>query len=85
MKEKEVERLNDDAEFREFLSEERETELLKNTLISEAHEEGLQQGKQEGEKQGIIMTAKNLLKLNISIADISKATGLSIEEINNLK
>lgn len=36
-------------------------------------------------KQGIISMTINLLKLNISIDDISKATRLSKEEINNLK
>ena len=29
-------------------------------------------------------TAKNLLQLNIAIEDISKATGLSIKELENL-
>ena len=29
--------------------------------------------------------AKNLLSMNMSLDDISKATGLSIEEINNSK
>ena len=30
-------------------------------------------------------TAKNLLQLNIAIEDISKATGLSIQELKNLE
>ena len=34
----------------------------------------------KGEKKGIIKTAKNLLQLNIAIEDVSKATGLSIQE-----
>ena len=38
----------------------------------------------KGEKKGIIKTAKNLLQLNIAIEDISKATGLSIKELENL-
>ena len=39
----------------------------------------------EGEEKGIIKTAKNLLQLNISIEDISKATGLSIQELKKLE
>ena len=30
-------------------------------------------------------TAKNLLSMNMKVEDISKATGLSVEEINKLK
>ena len=30
-------------------------------------------------------TAKNLLQLNIAIEDVSKATGLSIQELKNLE
>ena len=39
----------------------------------------------DGEKTGIIKTAKNLLNMNFSVNDIMKATGLSKEEIKNLK
>ena len=39
----------------------------------------------EGEKKGKIDVAKNLISLGISIDDISKATGLTEEEINKLK
>ena len=41
--------------------------------------------KEEGLEQGIIKTAKNLLKMNLSIEDISAATGLSKEEAEALK
>ena len=37
------------------------------------------------EQAGIIKTAKNLLKMNLSIEDISAATGLSKEEVEALK
>ena len=39
----------------------------------------------EAEERGIIKTAKNLLQLNIAIEDVSKATGLSIQELKNLE
>ena len=47
--------------------------------------QGLQQGLQQGEQQAKIETAKNLLSMNLSVEDISKATGLSIDTIKNLK
>ena len=46
---------------------------------------GIKKGIAEGEKNKSIEIAKNLKQLNISTDDIVKATGLSIEEIKNLK
>ena len=43
-----------------------------------------QEALEEGQKEKSIEIAKNLLKQNLSIENISLATGLSIEEIQNL-
>ena len=52
-------------------------------------EEGLKEGKEEGlkegEKKGKIEMAKMLLKSGVDIEIISKSSGLSIDEIKNLK
>ncbi|WP_235533083.1 Rpn family recombination-promoting nuclease/putative transposase [Paenibacillus sp. Leaf72] len=52
-------------------------------------EEGMKAGKeaglQEGMKTGIREVAENMLRLNLDIATISKATGLTEQEIANLK
>lgn len=40
---------------------------------------------EQGMKEGKIEIAKNLLKINLSLEQISAATGLSISEIENLK
>ena len=50
----------------------------------EAFEKGVSKGIQQGEHQKAIETAKNLLAMKLSIENISKATGLSVEVINNL-
>lgn len=50
-----------------------------------AREEGEKSGIKMGIKSGIRKTAKNFLKEGIDIKIISKATGLSIEQIKNLK
>lgn len=47
--------------------------------------EGIEQGLKEGSKQEKILIAKNLLNLKVDINSISQATGLSAEEIENLK
>ena len=57
-------------------------------IRKEAREEGLAEGRAEGleqgKKQNSIEIAKNALKMNISLEDIAKLTGLSIEELNNI-
>ena len=69
--------VNDDPEFQKYMSEEEDKRKIQNSLISEAKNEGI--------SQGVKQTAKNLLSMNMPIEDISKATGLSIEEIKNIK
>ena len=39
----------------------------------------------QGRKEGIKQTAKNMLKENMDAKIISKVTGLTMEEINELK
>ena len=46
--------------------------------------EGQKKGRISGIKEGTIKIAKNLLNMNMSIHDISKATGLSIKELKLL-
>ena len=65
--------VNDDPEFQKYMSEEEDKRKIQNSLLSEAKEEGISQ------------VAKNLLSMNMPIEDISKATGLSIENLNELK
>ena len=47
--------------------------------------EGIEQGIEQGVEQNKNEIAKKLLNMNMSIEDISKATNLSIEEIEKLK
>ena len=81
--------VNNDPEFQKYMSEEEDKKKIQNSLLSEAKEEGISQGISQGYtsgiNDGIKQTAKNLLSMNITLEDISKATGLSIEEINKLK
>ena len=81
--------VNDDPEFQKYMSEEEDKRKIQNSLLSEAKEEGISQGIEQGYTSGISdgikQTAKNLLSMNMTLEDISKATGLSVEEINKLK
>ena len=80
--------VNDDPEFQKYMSEEEDKKKIQNSLISEAKNEGISEGIKQGISQGISEeknnVAKNLLSMNMPIEDISKATGLSIEEISKI-
>lgn len=51
---------------------------------AQGHTEGLAQGRAEGINEGIMLIAKNLKTMGLSVADIIKATGLSEDDIAKL-
>ena len=53
--------------------------------IKEGMKEGVEKGIKQGFKEGILTTAINLLANGIDIDFISKITGLSADEIQELK
>ena len=79
--------------FRILFDPERERELYDRTMQSIAMNEGKEEGKKEGKKEGIVQghneakeeIAKNLLKNGMTIEDVSKNTGLTIEKLEKLK
>ena len=52
--------------------------------VSDGISQGIAQGISQGEHQAKIETAKNLLAMKLSVENISKATGLSLETIENI-
>lgn len=85
----ELERINKNPEFREYMSAEEDARKIHNTYVKKGLEEGLKQGLEKGLEQGIekgiIKTAKNMINIGMSFEDISKVTGLSIKKIEKLK
>ncbi|MBR1413420.1 MAG: hypothetical protein IJ574_01970 [Bacilli bacterium] len=73
--------INKDPAFRIYMTEEEEREIIHNTELEEAKEQGIEQGIE----QRNIEIAKNLIKENINIELISKTTGLSIEEVKKIQ
>ena len=88
----ELERLSENDEFRVLYDAEkmRRKEINSARLdgyddgYGNGYEIGITKGKEEGAKAEKIAIAKNLLKDGISIEIVSKNTGLSEDEINNL-
>ena len=74
----EVERINRDPKFREYMTKEEDDRKKRNTELREARE--------QGEKNRNLEIAKAMLKeTELSITKISSLTGLSEEEIDELK
>ena len=86
---KEIERVNENPKFREYMSAEEDNKKIENSLKREWMEEGLAEGIKEGIKEGSykrnIEIAKSLLKNKVDIEIITSSTGLSIEELEKLK
>ena len=81
----EIVRLNKDQRFSVFLTEEEEERKYQNTIVDNAREEGLEQGRTEGEKQKALNIAKELLKDGMSVQKIANITKLEIKQIEALK
>ena len=58
--------------------------MVQNDMFYTAKIEGRAEGRAEGRTEGIILTAKNLKAMGLSVADIIKATGLSEDAIMKL-
>lgn len=74
-----------------FIKNERQhkklTNILRDTMkiIDEWRQEDYENGKQQGKEEEKINTAKNMLKENYTIKQISKITQLNIESIKQIK
>ena len=79
-----IEKLNEDPEFIEVVSKEKDAEMVHNTLIKEGYEQGIEVGISQGSTSEKYEIAKNMLKDKVDISTISKYTGLSKEEIEEL-
>ena len=73
------------AKWSDYIAENKGYEEGKEEGIEEGRIEGRAEGIEEGSKQKAYEIAKKLLYLNIALEDISKATGLSEEEIEELR
>lgn len=67
-------------------AQQREMYLQNEMAINEErYEQGMKEGKEQGIKEGKIEIAKNLLRINLPLEQISAATGLSVDEIKKSK
>ena len=85
----ELVKVNEDADFLNFISVEKDNMMIENSIRDEATKKGIKQGLEQGLERGTEQSkneiAKNMLKKGLDISLISEVTGLSNEQINNLK
>lgn len=74
---------NPDEEL-EAIKEEARKEGLEEGR-KQGHNEGIEEGILEGKRRNTLEIAKSMLNKNMSIEDISDITGLTLEEVNELK
>ena len=79
IKDKAIE-LNNDEEVFKLMSDEKEAEMIWNTMKHSEREKGIEKGKKEAKTD----IAKQLINKNISIEEIIEITGLTKEEIDKL-
>ena len=77
----EVKRVNEDPEFREFISAEEDNRKIENSIKKELREDGIK----EGQKEEKIEIAKNMLSRKMDTKLISEITGLTEIELSNIK
>ena len=80
----EYEVLTGDAAVKRLAELKRMSELEEHSALTVAKQEGIQEGEKSGIQKGKLSIIQNLLNSGIKIDEISKITGLSQEEINDL-
>ena len=53
-------------------------------IMERARQEGISQGISQGTRQKAVDAARNALKMNLSVEQVSQITNLSLEEIREL-
>ena len=81
----ELERINKDARFVHFMTEEEDRRKMENTIKRREREIGERIGREEGREEKTVDVVKKMLEKNIPIKDISEITELSLEEIAKIK
>ncbi len=80
----EVVKINDEEYFQSYMTREEDQLVCFNTEKAIAYEEGKSKGESKGQEKSKIQIVKNMLKEKLNINLISKVTGLSNQEIDNI-
>ena len=78
---KETIELNNNDIYKDIFTKEKDEEIIRKSEIMYATDKGIE----EGIEQSKVEIAKNMLEKNMDVSLISELTGLTIEEIRNIK
>ena len=81
----EMEYLTGDAEIKRLAELRESSRIDKWFAMSYGRKQGEKIGEKKGKKENQIETAKELLKMNVAMDIIIKATGLTQEEVDKIK
>lgn len=81
----ELVRMSGDSKERYMYEKRKESILEKVSLIESAEQKGIEKGKKEGAKEEKILIAKNAINNNLDDNTIQLITGLSVEEIRDIR
>ena len=79
-----MERLNQNPMFINWITKEKDEQMILNTRLSDAEERGMNRGINQGIEKANLEMAKKMIAEKVDINIISKVTGLTIQEINSL-
>ena len=79
-----IEKLNEDPIFINWITKEKDEQMIKNTQLYRATQEGINIGISQVMKKEKSEIAKSMLQENMNLELIHKITGLSKEEIEKL-
>ena len=79
-----IEKLNEDPIFINWITKEKDEQMIKNTQLYRATQEGINIGINQGMKKEKSEIAKSMLQENMNLELIHKITGLTKEEIEKL-
>ena len=82
---KETIELNNNDIYKDIFTKEKDEEIIRKSEIMYATDKGIEAGIETGIEQRNTEIAKNMLEKNMDVSLISELTGLTIEEIKNIK
>jgi len=78
-------RASNDEMVRQILEMRAKARHEEASRLYQAEKRGIEKGIEKGREEEKLTIARNMLKLNLSLEAISRATGLSIDKLNKLK
>ena len=79
-----MERLNQNPLFSNWITKEKDEEMIRNTQLFKAEEKGINKVITKGREQANLEIAQKMINEKVDIHLVSKVTGLSINEIKKL-